>query len=327
MGTIQVDDFDPSVEFSTGWLHRIGHIGYYKESISCTSVGGSTAIISFVGELFNGIRKSLSHPTKGSRITVYGLVDDLNGEKNFTVAPTSLYKIDGGSPVAATTPLDFSLSRAHLLFQSPDLLQDSHELTIEYAGIQPVPVCLDYFLVNVTALPASSITTSLGSTPTSPSLSTTTYTTSHSSLAPSYSSPSPFSIQQSSSSSPTSGATPEVTSVLAGGKSKSVLPMAIGPIIGGTLGVLTLTCIVLILLYRRRVRSRERHPKENIAAVTAYRFATGGNIPHSSQKATAASTTSSSLGPMAPSNNLVSLPSTLPISGHPTNHPPPSYRE
>jgi hypothetical protein len=163
----------------------------------------------------------------------------------------SLYTIDGGSPVTFTPNRAGSTLYQQLFFQSPVLHEGSHTLAVTFLTVENSDMLfLDFFTINEAAVPASSLTTFSSSSSQSSPLSTTTYTTPQSSLS-----------SNDTLLSTASPATPGVTTAPVQGKSKSEL--LIGPIIGGALGVLILTCIVLLYLRRGR---QEHHPNENIGA-------------------------------------------------------------
>jgi len=174
----------------------------------------------------------------------------------------SLYTIDGGSPVTFTPNRAGDTLNQQLFFQSPGLSEGSHTLTVTFVAVEHSDLFfLDFFMINKATLSASSLTTPFSSSSQSAPLSITTYPSPQSSLSSNYTPlPSSFSTEKSLSSSTISRATPGVTTAPVQGKLKS---QSIGPIIGGVLGVLTLTCIMLLYLRRRW---QERHPNENIGA-------------------------------------------------------------
>jgi hypothetical protein len=200
-----------------------------------------------------------SHPIKGSSIGVYGTNLARANENGVFPAPACLYTIDEGTPVRLTSNQTNITIWGQPFFLSPVLPIASHVLTIEYDDNfrTKTSLLLDYFMVDdgtlSSAVPSSSLTASF--------LSSTTATSSTTPQPPVFS-PS-FSTPESSSSSPTLGATPGVTSVLVQGGKMPKLPT--GPIIGGALGAITFICTVLLILYLRR-RRREGHSDENIGA-------------------------------------------------------------
>jgi len=256
--SVFIDDRDPSVTHS-GSSKGFNDDLAYNYTLTWLGTAG-TAKISFIGELFNAFQTPLPHPIKGSGIGVYGTnYADSPGKE---LPPECLYTIDAGTPVRLIVNRTATTTWGDLFFQSPELPKSSHVLTIQYADNHRIKdvLVLDYFIVNDGILPSdpsSSLTTPLLSSTTN----TPSTTPNSPVLSPSYS-------MESSSSSPTSGATPAsgVDTVSVQGKSESKLP--IGPIIGGALGALTFICTVFLILYFRR-RRQEGHSYKYIGAPLA----------------------------------------------------------
>jgi hypothetical protein len=256
--SFSVDDGDPSIIYLGVWGQLNDHLAY-NTTLTWLSYA-ATAKIPFVGELFNAFQTPLPHPTKGSSIGVYGT--NWANSPHRKPAPACLYTIDEGTPVRLTSDRTATTKWGDLFFQSPDLPKTSHVLTIEYADDSKTKdaISLDFFIVNDDTLPSdpsSPLTISFPS-----SMTTTPFTTPHSPVL----SLSSFSTLESSSgsSSPTSGAmhTRPATELVQG---KTTPKLPIGPIIGGALGALTFICAILLLLYLRR-RRRESHSDKNIGA-------------------------------------------------------------
>jgi hypothetical protein len=260
MPAFSVDDRDPSVLYfgsSTAWGRYSDDLASNR-TLSWLSTAG-TAKISFVGELFNAFQTPLPHPTKGSSIEVYG-----TNYANAPDRPVCIYTIDDGTPARLTSDPTAIDKWGELFFQSPDLPNTSHVLTIKYDDNSKDSLVLDYFTINDGTLPSdpsSSLTTSsFLTTSILSSTTTTTSTTPNSRVLSPSSSYSP----ESSSSSLTTGATlaSGLATVLVQGKSESKLP--IGPIIGSALGALTFICTAVFLILYFRRRRREGHSHANI---------------------------------------------------------------
>jgi len=103
---------------------------------------------------------------------VYGTITAKNKD---SVAPESLYSIDGGLPVRFTAAQAPRTQYSQRFFLSPILPEADHVLTIMNAGVRADPLFLDFVRVqsNEDTPPASSLSSS-SSVPLSTSTSTTT---------------------------------------------------------------------------------------------------------------------------------------------------------
>lgn len=153
-----LDDRDPSIVYSTGWA-QAGLSLEYNSTTTWTALVGLTARVSF----------------RGTAVGVFGTI---TAKDKDSVAPESLYSIDGGLPVrfaAAQAPRPQYSQR---FFLSPVLPEADHVLTITNAGVGAL--FLDFVMVqsNEDTPPASSLTPSLSSSSSVPlSTSTSTITT------------------------------------------------------------------------------------------------------------------------------------------------------
>jgi len=239
MGTVAVDDRDPSVTYSTGDWAQAGIALEFNSTTTWTGVAGSTASISFIG----------------SSIGVYGTVVARDRDKD-SVAPLSLYSIDGGTPVRFRADPAGRTQYRQQFFQSPVLPESSHVLTIMYTSIQADPLFLDFFMVDSATLSASSLSTSLSSSSSDPaSLSTSSTTTTTPPTPVTVTITSTQAVSTSSTVVPDGLANASGSPSAVSGARKSNAGAVAGGIIGG-IAVLLLAAFAFIT-WRRHQRKRE----------------------------------------------------------------------
>ena len=256
MGTSLLDDVDPSIIYSGSFNHSWGRYNSEPNAHNTTLTwlhGKASATIPFTGELFNAFQKPLSHPTKGSSIEVYGI--DYANSTVRQPAPECLYTIDEGASVRLTSNQTVDTQVGQLFFQSPNLPITSHVLTIEYIddSKEKDALVLDYFIVNDGTLPnvpSLSLTSSFLSSTT-----TTSSTTSNSPVLPPSSFPTLESSSLSSTlgATPTSGVT--TASLQGKSESKLPIGPIIGGTLGALTFICTVLLILYFRRRRREGHS------------------------------------------------------------------------
>ena len=256
MGTSLLDDVDPSIIYSGSFNHSWGRYNSDPNAHNTTLTwlhGKASAKIPFTGELFNAFQTPLSHPTKGSSIEVYGI--DYANSTVRQPAPECLYTIDEGASVRLTSNQTVNTQVGQLFFQSPNLPITSHVLTIEYIddSKEKDALVLDYFIVNDGTLPnvpSLSLTSSFLSSTT-----TTSSTTSNSPVLPPSSFPTLESSSLSSTlgATPTSGVT--TASLQGESESKLPIGPIIGGTLGALTFICTVFLILYFRRRRREGHS------------------------------------------------------------------------
>ncbi|KAF5311987.1 hypothetical protein D9619_003789 [Psilocybe cf. subviscida] len=150
MSILTLDDRNPAVVYSPGW-DQAGSKFEFNSTTSWTKVAGSTAKVTF----------------RGTSISVYGTVSGGNPK---SIAPTSVYSVDGGSPKIFQATQTGRAQYRVLFFDSGVLPDAVHSVEISHPILSD-PLFLDLFLVSqVTTTP---ITPSLPVLPSSASASVT----------------------------------------------------------------------------------------------------------------------------------------------------------
>ncbi|GJE87524.1 hypothetical protein PsYK624_036070 [Phanerochaete sordida] len=250
-----VDDTDPSISYSSGWL-RVTTDAEYNDTKTGANAAGMTATFVF----------------NGTEIEVYGSL----GSWDVYGVPVSTYEIDGlpGTQTTYTAPLitPGTFSSHVLFYRSPPLSAAEHTLVItDTNGTAPSVYWLDYIIYapsSGVALAATS--SSQGST------SQTSSSTSSSSLAASSST---TSSSSSSSGSPTSLPAKASTSHA-------------GAIAGGVVGGVAFLAALVLLLFWFCYRKRPRGTPEDEVLYEAWptdRVARPSNVASTEKRARTAS--------------------------------------
>jgi hypothetical protein len=225
----------------------------YNSTTTWTALAGSIARVSFHGKLIDSLQKqsqlTIQSNGKGTAIGVYGTI---TAKDPTSVAPESLYSIDGGVAVLFKANQAPRPQYSQRFFESAGLPEADHVLTIMNAGVGADPFYLDFLMVRSKedTRPTSSLTASLSS---SVPLSTSTAT---STTPPPAVTVTITSVQASST--PTGvadGAKASNTSVAVSGASKSNAGAVAGGIIAAIV-VLFLAVFGFIIWRRKRARGQ-----------------------------------------------------------------------
>jgi hypothetical protein len=208
-----------------------------------------------------------NHPNqKGTAIGVYGTI---TAKDKASVAPESLYSIDGGLPVRFRASQTSRPQYSQRFFKSQLLPEMDHVLTILNAGVGADPFFLDFVMVqsNEDAPPASSLTASLSSSNSMPLTSTAA--------------PPPVTVTITSvqaTSTPPSGVANDVkaTAVAVSGASQSNGGAAAGGIIAGV--VVLFLAVFGFIMWRRKRGRRRSLLSESSSSGTGKRILFLGNV-------------------------------------------------
>ncbi|TFK21020.1 hypothetical protein FA15DRAFT_688909 [Coprinopsis marcescibilis] len=114
MGVLIFDDADPAITYSTGDWDRAGSDREFNSTTTWTTEEGATATIQFIG----------------TRISVHGTI----GAGRATTGARSAYVVDDDTPVIFEATPDTTVQYNQLFFQSPELEEGQHTLTITNVG-------------------------------------------------------------------------------------------------------------------------------------------------------------------------------------------------
>ncbi|KAG6865236.1 hypothetical protein C0991_004178, partial [Blastosporella zonata] len=157
--TLIIDDADPRIVY-TGFWERAGIFAEYKSTTHGTSSSGAQATFIFNGTLRLPCeipKSTMKVPIPGPSISVFGTIGHENNNGDPLFAPTTTYRLDGGTAVNFThTPKRGVLYRQPF-FQAQDLeegIGKEHTLVIENTVSGKNMVWLDYLqLVSSTERP------------------------------------------------------------------------------------------------------------------------------------------------------------------------------
>ncbi|KAE9406486.1 hypothetical protein BT96DRAFT_915428 [Gymnopus androsaceus JB14] len=232
--TILVDDADPRIVYSAGWLKE-GLPGLECEGTTHGSnfIPGATATFTF----------------EGVGVQVFGSVGSPDG------SPKSTYQVDGAVPSTFTFNAN-GLNNYHLNFySSPALDPGNHTLIMTSIGNNTTEIFLDYIVYN--PMPSSSSTSSLISTSSAVSSGDPATVTTPMPLASAVSSSDPATV------------TTPIPIASAG----HVASSSAGAIAGGVVGAVAGLALGLVLMYtlmRRRIRELKGRLEANHNVIEPY---------------------------------------------------------
>ncbi|TFK26415.1 hypothetical protein FA15DRAFT_732426 [Coprinopsis marcescibilis] len=130
MQSIVIDDRDPNIQYSPGWL-TAGSNSEFMQTTTTTHISGASARLEFVG----------------TRISVFGTISirDVPPRSSYTIDDRDSLVFIGHTPLVQ--PVDQNVYH-ELFFESPTLSDGLHTLNITNLGTEN-PLWLDYFLVEL----------------------------------------------------------------------------------------------------------------------------------------------------------------------------------
>ncbi|KAF8148383.1 hypothetical protein B0H34DRAFT_736754 [Crassisporium funariophilum] len=243
----RIDDTDRSIVYSSGW-EATGGPDEYQETTMSTSNQGASATVSF----------------SGTQISVFGTIAD----KGLGDAPTSSYRVDGGSAKTVVSTLGNNIQYGQLFYNSGRLAAGQHTLVITYTG-QSSFFYLDYIEIENSQTPPdpqppnpqppNTQSPALAQSSLPPPVPDITFTTSTSTRStPSVGTPTTNTASlQLSTTTAANGST--VTAFTSSSSNKSISIGAIAGGVGGGLFFLILLVALLFCLRRKKTADAERN--------------------------------------------------------------------